>query len=70
MYTMMYTKSGLIFKMIEFIGILKDKLVRRGGLGPPRALRPQDPQSCASTNSATAAWKRIISKKDLKTKIF
>src|SRR4051812_48723326 len=30
--------------------------MRRRGLEPPRAIRSQGPQPCASTNSATGAW--------------
>ena len=33
----MYTKQVSIFKIADFMRILKDKLVRRGGLEPPRA---------------------------------
>ena len=31
-------------------------MVRLRGLEPPRAIRPQRPQRCASTSSATAAY--------------
>jgi integrase len=34
----------------------RDAEVRKGGLEPPRVFSPQDPESCASANSATFAW--------------
>ena len=35
---------------------IERRKVRKGGLEPPRVFSPQDPESCASANSATFAW--------------
>ena len=34
---------------------IEARKVRKGGLEPPRVFSPQDPESCASANSATFA---------------
>lgn len=34
-------------------------VMRKGGIEPPRVFSPQDPESCASTNSATFAQRNI-----------
>jgi hypothetical protein len=39
--------------------LLREQLVRKGGLEPPRLAAP-DPKSGASANSATFAWSWIV----------
>src|SRR5436309_15396852 len=40
----------------EVLRAMHSCAVRKGGLEPPRVFSPQDPESCASANSATFAW--------------
>src|SRR5947208_8257753 len=39
------------------VDTMSPRKMRKGGLEPPRVFSPQDPESCASANSATFAWR-------------